>query len=60
MLGLANDEIGYVVPARDFVVDDERPYLDRPDCGGHYHETNSLGPRTAELLLRAVDELRER
>lgn len=60
VLGLANDEIGYIVPGHDFVLDEERPWVEKAKCGSHYHETNSLGPRTGPLLLRAVEKLRAR
>jgi hypothetical protein len=58
VLGLTNDEIGYVVPEYDFVLDDEHPYLEKAKCGRHYHETNSLGPKTGSLVLEAIERLR--
>jgi hypothetical protein len=60
VLGLANDEIGYIVPEYDFVVHADRPYVRKAECGRHYHETNSLGPATGRLLLEAVERLRRR
>jgi hypothetical protein len=57
MIGLANDEIGYIIPKRQW---DEKP----PFCYGRkqtqYGEVNSLGPDTAPLLCRAFKELVER
>jgi len=47
VLGLADDEVGYVVPAEDF--DPAR-----------YEERTSLGPRTAEALSQAYRSLRAR
>jgi hypothetical protein len=49
LLGLANDEIGYIVPPYNFILDDLNPYFDEPE-GDHYEETNSLGIETAPLL----------
>lgn len=50
VFGLANDELGYVLPPNDFLLDRDAPYLNRAvDRLGrrHYEETNSLGPKTA-------------
>ncbi len=55
ILGLANDELGYIIPEYDFIVHDGAPYILEAD-GDHYEETNSLGPETAGLL-RAHAEL---
>jgi hypothetical protein len=52
LLGLANDELGYILPAEDFHPPDD--YL---DPGDHYEESMSLGPRTGAILeegLRAL------
>lgn len=56
ILGLANDELGYIIPAYDFVTDPEVPYLTEAD-GDHYEETNSLGPQTEPLLSGAAAQL---
>jgi Neutral/alkaline non-lysosomal ceramidase, N-terminal len=54
LIGLANDEIGYIIPKRQW---DEKP----PYCYGRkapqYGEVNSLGPETAPLLCEAFREL---
>jgi hypothetical protein len=54
LIGLANDEIGYIIPKREW---DEKP----PFCYGRkerpYGEINSLGPNTAPLLCRAFADL---
>jgi hypothetical protein len=56
LIGLANDEIGYIIPKRQW---DEKP----PFCYGRqkaqYGEENSVGPETAPLLCRAFKELVE-
>src|SRR5262249_9745993 len=54
LIGLANDEIGYIIPKRQW---DEKP----PFCYGRkkaqYGEVNSLGPDTAPLLCEAFKDL---
>ncbi|MCL2512992.1 MAG: hypothetical protein FWF08_03740 [Oscillospiraceae bacterium] len=53
IFGLANDEVGYIVPPNDFILSETQPYLDRAkDHMGrnHYEETNSLGPNTAPKI----------
>ena len=53
IVGLANDEIGYILPPNDFLLHPDTPYFEPTrDCHGrrHYEETNSLGPRTAETI----------
>jgi hypothetical protein len=54
IIGLANDELGYIIPKRQW---DEKP----PFCYGRksaqYGEVNSLGPETAPLLCKAFKEL---
>jgi hypothetical protein len=54
VLGLANDEIGYVIPRSEW--DAESPYA----YGRHeapYGEVNSVGPRAAPILVEAIDRL---
>lgn len=54
IIGLANDELGYIIPKRQW---DEKP----PFCYGRknsqYGEVNSLGPETAPILCKAFREL---
>ena len=59
VFGLANDEIGYVLPPNDFFLNPEKPYLDKGvDRLGrrHYEETNSAGPETARVIAQAFAE----
>lgn len=56
ILGLGNDEIGYIIPEYNFIVADAGAYIFEAE-GDHYEETNSLGPRTAGLLQEAADRL---
>ncbi len=56
ILGLGNDELGYLVPSYNYVLDSRTPYLVEAD-GDHYEETNSLGPSTVPLVLEAAEVL---
>jgi hypothetical protein len=54
VFGLANDEIGYIIPKSQW--DREPPYLygsEKPVYG----EINSVGPETASLIHAALREL---
>lgn len=56
ILGLANDEIGYIVPPNDFIVHPETPYLTNAgdiDGENHYEETNSVGIDAAGCIADA-------
>ena len=58
IVGLANDELGYIVPPSDFLVNPRKPYLDRieDDKGeDHYEETNSVGPTCAAAVADAFE-----
>lgn len=60
VIGLANDELGYVLPPNDFILHDETPYFDNGrdvHDRRHYEETNSLGPQTAERIAQTVREI---
>ncbi len=54
LIGLGNDEIGYILPKRQW---DEKP----PFCYGRkkaqYGEVNSIGPETAPILCRIFRDL---
>lgn len=56
VVGLANDELGYLVPAYDYRLHPQRPWFDEAP-GDHYEETNSLGPSATPALLRAYQPL---
>jgi len=49
IIGLGNDQLGYIVPAYDFELDEYSPWFDEAE-GDHYEETNSLGPETATII----------
>jgi hypothetical protein len=53
VLGLAGDEIGYIVPKRQWDVAAPFAYGRR---SAQYGERNSVGPETAGLLMRALAE----
>jgi hypothetical protein len=55
IVGLANDELGYLVPEYDFKVRDSKTLL--PRWPGHYEETNSIGPSATGLLTAAATRL---
>ena len=55
VVGLANDEIGYIVTPGDYLLDEELPYLNEAE-GDHYEETNSVGKNCAEALAKAFAE----
>ena len=60
VLGLCNDELGYIIPENDFYLHEWLPYFNQPDDEDgrkHYEETNSLGPQAAGTILEAMDSL---
>jgi hypothetical protein len=54
MFGLANDEIGYIVPKSQWDV--KAPYTYGKD-GAPYGEVNSLGPETAPLIHKNIKDM---
>lgn len=60
VVGLCNDELGYIIPKNDFFLHKATPYIkamkDKFDRN-HYEETNSTGPTTAEILLDSMEKL---
>ena len=54
IVGLANDEIGYIIPKRQW--DEKKPF-----CYGRkkaqYGESNSVGPEAAPIICRVFKEL---
>ena len=58
VVGLCNDELGYIVPPSNFLVNEELPYIETiTDATGenHYEETNSVGKETAAVISAALD-----
>ncbi len=56
MFGLANDEIGYIVPKSQW--DEKAPYTYGKE-GRPYGEVNSLGPETAPTIHKNIKEMLE-
>jgi hypothetical protein len=46
ILGLGNDELGYIIPEYNFQLHENIPWFEQAE-GDHYEETNSLGPSLA-------------
>lgn len=58
--GLSNDEIGYVIPPNDYLLNENKPYIEKAiDRLGrrHYEETNSAGPETAKTISLAFQKI---
>lgn len=56
LVGLANDELGYLVPGYDFKVRPSKLMLPRLP-GHHYEETNSIGPSATRIVTEAAARL---
>ena len=62
IVGLCDDELGYIVPPSDYLVHPTVPYFERvTDQRGedHYEETNSVGPDCATRLAEAFEQAME-
>ncbi|MBQ9507394.1 MAG: hypothetical protein IJR51_09595 [Clostridia bacterium] len=60
--GVTNDMTGYCMEKNVFVLNPTQPYLNTAtDRFGerHYHETNSMGPRTHEVIAKTLEEVIE-
>ncbi len=60
IFGLANDELGYVLPPNDFLLDEKSPYLDDgrdKHNRRHYEETNSVSSKMANMIADSIQEL---
>ena len=51
LVGLANDELGYIIPKRQW--DKSAPYAYGKD-GGQYGEVNSCSPEVAPIIMQAL------
>ena len=59
-VGLSDDELGYIVPPNDFLVNETSPYLEQAepaDGSRHYEETNSVGKRCASKIAEELEKL---
>lgn len=66
IVGLCNDELGYIIPPSNYLLHPETPYMDTiTDATGenHYEETNSTGIATAQIIAdafaKALEQLQE-
>ena len=60
VFGLANDELGYILPPNDFILHKKSPYIENGrdmHDRRHYEETNSMGPKTAQVIADTVEEI---
>jgi hypothetical protein len=55
IIGLGNDELGYILPEYDFILGDPPWVSEAP--GDHYEETNSLGIETFSKIDAAAEVL---
>jgi hypothetical protein len=56
LAGCAEDYLGYIVPAYNYVLHPSNPYLEEAE-GDHYEEVYSLGPDCEEHLIHPILEL---
>ncbi len=54
--GLAEDYVGYIVPAYNYVLDADAPYINEA-AGDHYEETYSLGPLVEQQAIHPILQL---
>ena len=60
ILGVTQDFTGYIMPAFNFQVHPQTPYVDSHDWDHHYEETNALSPRMADVIQETALALVER
>jgi len=59
VVGLSNDELGYIIPPSAFMLNEELPFIEgvTDETGeNHYEETNSTGIHTAALIASAFEK----
>lgn len=60
VVGLCNDELGYILAENDFLLNEALPYINKATDDmdrGHYEETNSTGPETGKTILDEMESL---
>ena len=63
VFGVTNDMTGYVVPPNDFVLHPTQPYLNKAYDRlnhDHYHETNSMGFESQQVIADTFTKIAER
>jgi len=56
VIGLGQDELGYIMPDYNYQLSAGSPYLQQP-AGDHYEEVNSLGPLARSQIMGPLLEL---
>ena len=56
LAGLAEDYVGYIVPAYNYAMDPNNPFITQAD-GDHYEEVYSLGPLVEEHVVHPILQL---
>ncbi len=62
VIGLCNDELGYILAENDFLLNEALPYINKATDDmdrDHYEETNSTGPATGKIILDETEDLIE-
>ena len=60
VVGLCNDELGYILAENDFLLNKTLPYINKATDDmdrDHYEETNSTGPETGKIILEETEKL---
>lgn len=60
VIGLCNDELGYILAENDFLLNETLPYINKATDDmdrDHYEETNSTGPDTGKIILDETEKL---
>lgn len=60
VIGLCNDELGYILAENDFMLNETMPYINKATDDmdrDHYEETNSTGPETGRIILEQTESL---
>ncbi len=60
VIGLCNDELGYILAENDFLLNEVLPYINKATDDmdrDHYEETNSTGPKTGQIILYETESL---
>ena len=56
LAGLAQDYIGYIVPAYNYALDPSAPYIKEAE-GDHYEEVYSIGPLVEQHVVQPILQL---
>lgn len=60
VIGLANDELGYIVPENDYLLNEVTPYLNsqKDDMQrNHYEETNAVSKDAGKIILDEFEKI---